>query len=173
MALWGKADQANNSPKFGPSLVGKTANTGNQTALYVSGYDEKPAIAGTWTVNTTAAVLTAASGNTAGVFAGQVLAVSNATSDVATVTVASVTNTTSAVLTANASVAVTAGSARPIVKSGNTVSGVFGLSAEEASGSGASAGWVLRKVLPNGRIQLETLVAMKSISGDGDGDTEF
>ena len=34
MPLWGKADQANNSPKFTPLLVNKAANTANRDALY-------------------------------------------------------------------------------------------------------------------------------------------
>lgn len=35
-----------------------------------------------------------------------------------------------------------------------------------------AAGWNLRKVLPNGRIQYETLVAMKSITANGAGDAD-
>lgn len=172
MALWGNQDLANNAPKYAPTLVGQVANTGNQTALYASGSPDKPAVSGTFTVNTTAAVITAASGNTADLFAGQRLSVANATSNTANVTILAVTNSTSATLTANASVAVTAGSARPFVQQGQSVVGVFALDATEASGSAASQGWVLRKVLSNGRVQMETLVAMKSVGGsDGDGDT--
>lgn len=35
-----------------------------------------------------------------------------------------------------------------------------------------AAGWNLRKVLPNGRVQYETLVAMKSITDPGGGDAD-
>ncbi len=57
---------------------------------------------------------------------------------------------------------------------GNTVFGVS--AAEQRVGAGghlgvAHAGWVVRKDRGNGRVQYETLVAMKTISGDGDDDT--
>ena len=45
---------------------------------------------------------------------------------------------------------------------GNTVFGV-----SEAAGV-AHAGWVVRKDRGNGRVQYETLVAMKTISSDGE-----
>lgn len=35
-----------------------------------------------------------------------------------------------------------------------------------------AAGWNLRKVLPNGRVQYETLVAMKTITANGSGDAD-
>lgn len=35
-----------------------------------------------------------------------------------------------------------------------------------------AAGWTLRKVLPNGRVQYETLVAMKTITANGSGDAD-
>lgn len=35
-----------------------------------------------------------------------------------------------------------------------------------------AAGWNLRKVLPNGRVQYETLVAMKTITANGTGDAD-
>lgn len=35
-----------------------------------------------------------------------------------------------------------------------------------------AAGWTLRKVLPNGRVQYETLVAMKTITANGTGDAD-
>lgn len=54
-------------------------------------------------------------------------------------------------------------------------SGFVGAGVPKSSGavSAHSAGWVLRKVLPNGRVQMETLVAMKTISSDGSDDTIF
>ena len=36
-----------------------------------------------------------------------------------------------------------------------------------------SAGWVLRKELPNGRVQTETLIAAKSLTSDGGDDSIF
>lgn len=64
----------------------------------------------TFTVNTSSTTMTAASGNTVALFAGQTLYLANATVNT-TVTIASVTNSTAAVLTAAAGAAVTAGNA--------------------------------------------------------------
>ncbi len=85
------------------STVGKVATaSANGTILDA---------ASTFSVNATSTTLTAASGNTALLVAGQTLVLSNSTSGNVTVTIASVTNTTTAVMTANASAAVTAGNA--------------------------------------------------------------
>lgn len=62
---------------------------------------------------------------------------------------------------------------------GVTISGGIGATAtvvtsviSEAAGV-AHAGWVVRKDRGNGRVQYETLVAMKTISSDGDDDTNL
>jgi len=50
------------------------------------------------------------------------------------------------------------------------------LDGNDASNKGAHAGWVLRKVGTGGRagrVQVETLVAMGSMTGDGADDTQF
>lgn len=65
------------------------------------------------------------------------------------------------------------------VVSGNGISGAavtVNLDGNDASNKGAHAGWVLRKVGTGGRagrVQVETLVAMGSMTGDGADDTQF
>jgi len=65
------------------------------------------------------------------------------------------------------------------VVSGNGISGAavtVNLDGDDASNKGAHAGWVLRKVGTGGRagrVQVETLVAMGSMTGDGADDTQF
>ena len=63
--------------------------------------------------------------------------------------------------------------------SGNNISSAavtVNLDGNDASNKGAHAGWVLRKVGTGGRagrVQVETLVAMGSMTGDGADDTQF
>jgi len=63
--------------------------------------------------------------------------------------------------------------------SGNGISSAavtVNLDGNDASNKGAHAGWVLRKVGTGGRagrVQVETLVAMGSMTGDGADDTQF
>lgn len=179
MALWGKNELANNSPKFAPALAGQTVNSATQAAMFASGFNGKTAIAGsTFTVNTTSTTLTAATGNTNALYAGLQLYLANGASNTI-VTIASVTNTTTAVLTANAGTAIVGGAAVtrvPLGAGANAAAiGVFAVQPGEMAVKNtapAHAGWVLRKQLPNGRVQTEVLVAMKTITGsDTDGST--
>src|SRR5574343_500152 len=109
---WGNIDRANNSPIWGPSLVGTkvntgTANTANRDALYQ---------------NTTANAYTVSAAHSNGVITGVYAVDKNEMAD-------------------------TLGEG-PKVR---------------------AAGWVLRTELPNGRIKMETLVAMKGFTGaDGE-----
>ena len=65
------------------------------------------------------------------------------------------------------------------IVSGNGISGAavtVNLDGNDASNKGAHAGWVLRKEGSGGRagrVQVETLVAMGSMTGDGADDTQF
>lgn len=111
---WGNIDQANNSPIWGPSLVGTkankgTANSANRDALYQ---------------NTTANAYTSTAAHSNGVITGVYAVDKNELADT--------------------------------MGEGSKV---------------RAAGWVLRTELPNGRVKMETLVAMKGFSGD-DSDTD-
>lgn len=95
----------------------------------------------TFTVNTTAAVLTAATGNTADLFAGLTLSVSNSTAGPVAVTVSSITNATSAILTGIPATAVTGGNATSygqLIKNEDQYESVF------ADGSASKGTWAAK-----------------------------